>query len=94
VFGFTRAEVSSVLIIELAVIVLVAQPVGWLLGYLMSWSVMKGFQSDLFRVPLVIYDSTYAVASLVVLGAGLASILIVRRRIDRLDLIRVLKTRE
>ena len=71
-----------------------AQPVGWLIGYGLSWSVIQGFESDLFRVPLVIYSSTYAVASLVVMGAAFASMLIVRRRVDQLDLIRVLKTRE
>ncbi|MBW8636268.1 ABC transporter permease [Hoeflea sp. WL0058] len=94
VFGFTKAEVSSVLIIELALIVLAAQPVGWLVGYGLSWSVMQGLQSDLFRVPLIIYTSTYATASLVVIAAAVASVLIVRRRVDHLDLIRVLKTRE
>lgn len=94
VFGFTRAEVSSVLMIELGVIVLSAQPLGWLIGYLLSWSVVQGFASDLFRIPLIIHTATYALASLVVMGAALVSALIVRRRVDRLDLIRVLKTRE
>ncbi len=94
VFGFTRTEVSSVLMIELSTIVLLAQPLGWVLGYLMSLGVVQGFQSDLFRIPLIINPSTFAVASLIVSGAALISALIVRRRVDRLDLIRVLKTRE
>lgn len=94
VFGFTRAEVSSVLMIELGVIVLVGQPLGWLIGYLMAWGLVIGFETDLFRIPLIINLSTFATASLVVLGAALVSALIVRRRVDRLDLIRVLKTRE
>lgn len=94
VFGFTRTEVSSVLLIEMAVVVLAAQPLGWLLGYLFAWSVTAGFDSDLFRVPLVIYPSTFAKASMIVLGAALFSALVVRRRVDHLDLVRVLKTRE
>ncbi|MGI9355628.1 MAG: FtsX-like permease family protein, partial [Rhizobiaceae bacterium] len=94
VFGFTRGEVSRVLMSELAIIVLIAQPIGWLVGYGFAWSVVQGFESDLFRIPLVIERSTYAISSLVVLGAALVSALIVRRRINRLDLIRVLKTRE
>ncbi len=94
VFGFTRAEVSSVLMIELGVIVLVGQPLGWLIGYLMAWGLVIGFETDLFRIPLIINLSSFATASLVVLGAALVSALIVRRRVDRLDLIRVLKTRE
>ena len=94
VFGFTRAEVSSVIVTELAVVIGLAQPLGWLLGYLFSWSVVKGFESDLFRIPFVINVSTFAFASLVVVVVGAASALVVRRRIDRLDLVSVLKTRE
>lgn len=94
VFGFTNGEVSSVLLIELGAMVLLAQPLGWLLGYLLSWSVVRGFESDLFRIPFVINRSTFAIASLIVLTVAAISALIVRRRIDRLDLVRVLKTRE
>lgn len=94
VFGFTNGEVSSVLLTELAVMVLLAQPLGWLIGRGFSELVAQGFENDLFRMPLIINPPTYAIASLVVLGAALVSALIVRRRIDRLDLIRVLKTRD
>ena len=94
VFGFTPAEVSKVLLIELSVIVLAAQPLGWLLGYLFSWWVIQGFSSDLFRVPFVVNPATFAWASIVVLSSALVSALIVRRRVNRLNLIRVLKTRE
>ncbi|WP_419909888.1 ABC transporter permease [Hoeflea sp.] len=94
VFGFTRAEVSSVLMVELAVIVLLAQPLGWLLGYGLSWSVVEGLATDLFRIPLVVSAKTFAYSSFVVIVAAIISALIVRRRVDRLDLIRVLKTRE
>lgn len=94
VLGFTRREVSSVILIELAVVIVLAQPLGWLLGYLFSLAVVRGFESDLFRVPFVIESRTFAIASLVVLTVAVASALIVRRRIDRLDLVRVLKTRE
>ena len=94
VFGFTKAEVSKVLMLELSIMILLAQPVGWLLGYGFSWSVLKGFQTDLFRVPLIVHPSTYSTASLIIVIAALFSALIVRRRVNRLDLIRVLKTRE
>jgi putative ABC transport system permease protein len=94
VFGFTRGEVSGVLITELGAMVVLAQPLGWVLGYLFSWSVVKGFESDLFRVPFVINTATFAFSSLVVVGVAAASALIVRRRIDHLDLVSVLKTRE
>lgn len=94
VLGFTRMEVSSVLLIELGTVVAIAQPVGWALGYFFSWLVTVGFANDQFRIPFVINPSTFATASLVVLATAALAALIVRRRIDRLDLVRVLKTRE
>lgn len=94
VLGFTRNEVAWILLGELAVLTLAALPLGWGLGYLVAWATVQGLQSELYRVPLVITRQTYAEASLVVLAAAAASALIVKRRINRLDLIEVLKTRE
>ncbi|MEX0408227.1 ABC transporter permease [Aquibium sp. LZ166] len=94
VLGFTRGEVSSVLLIELGAVVALAQPLGWALGYGFSFAVVRGFESDLFRIPFVVSRYTFAIASLVVVGVAILSALIVRRRVDRLDLVRVLKTRE
>ena len=45
-------------------------------------------------MPFVIEASTYGWAILVGVFATAASVLLVRRRLDRLDLIGVLKTRE
>ena len=94
VLGFTRAEVSQVLLTELGVVVALAQPLGWLIGYAFAVVLVAGFASDLFRIPFVVSSYTYAVSSLVVLAAGVVSALVVRRRIDRFDLVQVLKTRE
>jgi len=94
VLGFTRGEVSRVLLTELAILTLVAQPLGWLLGYGFGRLLILSFSSDLYRVPFAIETSTYAIASLVVASAAAVSALIVRRRADRLDLIAVLKTRD
>ncbi len=94
VLGFTRGEVSRVLLTELALLTLAAIPLGWMIGYGFGWLLIQAFSSDLYRVPFVIEVATYAKASLVVLAATAASALIVRRRIDNLDLIAVLKTRD
>jgi putative ABC transport system permease protein len=94
VLGFTRREVSSVLMIQLAIIVILAQPLGWALGYTFSWLTNQAFSSDLYTVPFIVTPVSYARASLIVIAAALVSALIVRRRIDTLDLIAVLKTRE
>ena len=94
VLGFTRGEVSALLLGELAVVVIVAQPLGWLIGYAFAWAMTQGFTTELYRVPLIINRDVYAYASLIVLAAAMVSGLAVRRRIDRLDMIEVLKTRE
>ncbi len=94
VIGFTRAEVSGLLLGELAAIVLLAQPLGWLIGYGFALAMVTGFTTELYRVPLVVNTSVYAIASMVVMLAAMASALLVRRRIDRLDMVAVLKTRE
>lgn len=94
VLGFTRAEVSWILLGEFALLTLLAMPLGWALGWVMALAMAEGQATELFRIPLVIQPATYGWASLVVLLASALSALIVRRRIDRLDLIEVLKTRE
>ena len=94
VLGFTRNEVSRVLLTELVIVLMVAVPLGWLIGYGFGWLLIQAFSSDLYRVPFTIERATYAKASLVVIAATLASALIVRRRVNRLDLISVLKTRD
>jgi putative ABC transport system permease protein len=94
VLGFTKAEVSGILFGELAVVVLLAQPFGWAIGYVIGLGMVTAFSSDLYRVPFVIGTEVYAIASLVVSAAALASALAVRGRINALDMIEVLKTRE
>jgi putative ABC transport system permease protein len=94
VLGFTKAEVAGVLLTELALLTAAAIPLGWAIGYGLGRLLMYAFSSDLYRVPFIIERATYAKARLVVLAATAASAFVVRRRIDRLDLIAVLKTRD
>jgi len=94
VLGMTRGEVSMLLLGELALIVAAALPPGWLAGYWLSYAIAEMIRPETFTIPLVIQPGTYAFATLVVLGAAAASALVVRRRIDRLDLVSALKTRD
>jgi putative ABC transport system permease protein len=94
VIGFTRAEVSRILLGELAVLTAVAIPGGLLLGHALAALDTRANDTDLFRLPLWIEPSTYGFAVVVTLLAALASGLIVRRQIDRLDLVSVLKAKE
>ncbi len=95
VLGFSRAEVSYILLGEVAILTLLAMPLGCLAGYgLVAWVITNAFDTELFRLPLIIEDSTYGYAVLLGLAASIVTAALVRMRIDRLDLIAVLKTRE
>ena len=94
VLGFSRGEVSRLLLGEQAMLALAGIPLGLLLGYGLAWLVAVRFESDLFRIPLVIRQTTIAYSLGIVASAALLSALAVRRRIHRLDLVAVLKTRE
>ncbi len=94
VLGFTRAEVSALLLGELALVVALALPLGMLAGLGLVHTLAMALQSDQFAFPVVIQPRTYAWAALAVLAAALASAAVVRRHVDRLDMVAALKTRE
>ncbi len=94
VLGFTRTEVSGLLLGEMAIGIAIALPLGMVLGYGLVHLVSASMSSDQFMLPVVIEPATYAWAGIAVLIAGVASALVVRRRIDQLDMVAALKTRE
>lgn len=94
ILGFTRAEVSFVLVGEIMLLALIAQPLGWLIGWGIAKLLAESFTSDLYAIPLVLNPATFSQASIVVLAAALVSVLIVRRKLDRMNLVSVMKTRE
>lgn len=94
VLGFTRGEVSYILLAESALLTLLALPIALLSGAAMAWAMAKAMSSDFFRLPFVIEASTFGYSACVLIVITVVSGLIVRRRINTLDLIAVLKTRE
>ena len=94
VMGFSKAEVSTILLGELAVLTLAAIPLGMAIGYFLSYWASLGLDTEVYRIPHVVNAGTYALAAMVVIFAAIGSGLIVRRGIGSLDLVGVLKTRE
>jgi putative ABC transport system permease protein len=94
VLGFSRAEVSTLLLGELAILIGIALPLGMALGFGLTHLITELLKSDQFFFPVVVRARTYAWAALCVVAAGAASALVVRRRIDRLDMVSALKTRD
>ena len=82
------------LLMELALLTLLAIPIGFVIGYGFCAAMVKGFESELFRIPLIITSETMGFAALVTIVAALFSGLTVQRQINQLDLIGVLKSKE
>ncbi|GAB4118337.1 MAG: ABC transporter permease [Wenzhouxiangellaceae bacterium] len=92
VLGFTRAEASYILLGELAIITLIAIPLGLWIGYgLCRWLAIS-MASEFYRIPAIIHADSYGFAAVVILVAAVLSALTIAHRIYRLDLISVLKT--
>jgi putative ABC transport system permease protein len=94
VIGFTRREISAILLGEIGTITLLGIPFGLVMGYCFAWILTLFLDQEVFRFPFVISSSTYGLAAGVVLAASIGSALLVRRRLDDLDLIAVLKSKE
>ncbi|HLG57970.1 MAG TPA: ABC transporter permease [Vicinamibacterales bacterium] len=94
VLGFTRAEISLILMGELALLTLVALPVGGVFGYSLSAAIVGMIDSEVYRFPLYVSRQAVALSFLGIIAAAVISGLIVRRKLDQLDLVAVLKIRE
>lgn len=94
VLGFTRAEVSYILLGEIAFLTLLALPLGAALGVGLAWGLAQAMSSDLFRMPFIINPGTFGYAGVVVIVITGVSGLLVRRQLDRMDLVSVLKSRD
>ena len=94
VLGFSRREVSYVLLAEIGALLLIALPAGALFGASLSRWLMSQFETDLFTFPYVTNAAAYGKSALFVVCAVVGAVLAVRRGVDRLDLVGVLKSRE
>jgi len=94
VLGFTRGEIAYILLGELALLTLAAIPAGFVVGIGLVGILVVAFQSELYRLPLILTPENYAMGASVVVVSGLLSGLLLWHRLGRLDLVAVLKTRE
>lgn len=94
VLGFTIGEIAYILLGELALLTLMALPLGFVFGRALCAYLVSQFESDLYRIPLVLEPDAYSFATMVILVSAIVSGYLIWRRLRRLDLIAVLKTRE
>ncbi len=94
ILGYTHGEVAYVLLGELAVITLLAIPLGSLIGHLLSFAIAEGFSTELYQVPARFIPETHGTAALTVLAASAVSGWLVQRGLAKRDLTAALKSRE
>jgi putative ABC transport system permease protein len=94
VLGYTRVEISYILLGELGLLTLASLPVGLVLGYGLVVLTTWGYETELFRLPVVIYPKTYGLTAISILVTSIVSALFVRSRLDHLDLVGVLKAKD
>jgi putative ABC transport system permease protein len=94
VLGFSKGEVGAMLLGEQALLTLASIPIGFAGGWGLSISIARAFESEMYRLPLVISGRTWAISFFVIVLAAVFSAMVVQRRIRGLDLVEVLKTRE
>ncbi|WP_372999567.1 ABC transporter permease [Marinobacter sp.] len=94
VLGYTHNEVAHILLGEVALLLLLGVPFGWLIGQGLALLIVTAMQTELYRVPLTITSQTLGMSALVVVVSAIASGVIAWWRLKALDLVAVLKTRE
>ncbi|MEM8959800.1 MAG: ABC transporter permease, partial [Pseudomonadota bacterium] len=94
VIGFSRGEAAYVLLGELAAVVIVAMPLGTLLGHYVATLMARAYSTEVYQIPAIFDAATYGAAALVVIAAAVMSGILVKRDLDRADLVAALKTRE
>ena len=73
---------------------MIAIPFGWVIGYGLAYLLVTGMASETYRIPLIVSTQTYLWTAIITIAAAWGSGLLVHRRLNQMDLIAVLKTRE
>ncbi len=94
VIGFSRGETAFVLLGELGLVTLAALPLGAVMGYGMAAAVSAAFSTEVYSIPLMFDAHSVGSAALAVLIASVISGWLVKRDLDRIELVSALKTRE
>ncbi|ASQ90420.1 ABC transporter permease [Prosthecochloris sp. GSB1] len=94
VLGLTKGEIAVILLGEQAILTVIAIPLGFLIGIGLSVLLALGLSSELYRMPVVFSGINFVFALVVTIVVSIVSGLMIRYRLNHLDLIAVLKTRE
>ena len=91
ILGFSHNAISFILLGEQLILVLIAIPIGFVLGYFLTFLMSLAYNSEIFRLPFIVERHTYFVAFLITVSTAFGSSLIIYQKIKYLDLIEVFK---
>ena len=94
VIGFTKGETAFVLLGELALVTLLALPLGSVIGYYLAIAISEGYSTDIYQIPATFSPESYGVASLAVIIAAVISGWLIKRDIDQVDMVAALKSKQ
>ncbi len=94
VLGFSKGETAYVLLGELAVLILASLPFGFAIGRGLASAIAAGFSTDLYTIPAYIGPDSYGLGALVVILSAIIAGSLVKRDVDRLEMVSALKSRE
>lgn len=94
VLGFHRSEVFEVFVVELFAELLLAVPIGCLIGTWTAAAMLSLVPEDTFQVPLYISLRSYGLAIAVMFAAAAFTMILIWRKIRKMDFISVLKLRD
>jgi putative ABC transport system permease protein len=94
ILGFTIGEITLVLLGEQLILTMMAVPVGFILGSLTVFALPAAFTTDLFRFPVILTSANYGMTALTISVVATVTGLLLYRKLNKLDLIAVLKSRE
>lgn len=94
ILGFSLKEVFEIIAWELTWQILVSIPIGCFFGNRMANLILNSNETEGFKIPAVIYPSTYYYSILLALITAGISFIIVYRKLKTMDLLSVLKVRE
>ncbi|HMQ04762.1 MAG TPA: FtsX-like permease family protein [Pyrinomonadaceae bacterium] len=94
VLGYRQDEVGRILLEEQAILTAFAIPMGYVIGLGACIVITRVVDAEIIRLPIVFSARTFLFSGLMVAAAAIMSGILVSRRIQHMDLIAVLKTRE
>ena len=94
ILGFSQREVTFLILGEQALLIVIALPIGSVLGTMMAAAIPSLVATDLFRFPFTASSRVYLISAATIVAISSITGFIIRHRIRRLDMIAVLKSHE